>query len=343
MMDSSQEQLTPSGAQRPVRALVTGGAGYIGSHVVYRLCDAGHHVVVLDNLSLGRRENVDPRAQFVEGDVREPADLERAFSEPVDVVFHFAAWKAAGESMVDPAKYATNNICGTLTLLNAMLARGVRHFVFSSSAAVYGEPAYLPADEQHPLAPANYYGYTKLAIEENLRWYSRLKGLRYAALRYFNATGYDLQGRVRGRERNPANLSPIVMEVAAGERSALQVYGDDYDTPDGTCIRDYIHVNDLAEAHLKAMEYLFRHDEDLVVNLGTARGHSVLEVIHAAEAATGRSIPYEVVGRRPGDPQMLVAACALAEERLGWKAVHSDLETIFRSMVPVYLEKKREA
>ncbi len=323
--------------QRPLTALVTGGAGYIGSHVVYRLCDAGHRVVIFDNLSTGLRENVDPRATLVEGDLLVPDELRRAFAHDVDVVFHFAAWKAAGESMVDPAKYATNNICGTLALLNAMLTHGVRRFVFSSSAAVYGEPAYLPIDERHPLDPTNYYGYTKLAIEENLRWYSRLKGVRYAALRYFNATGYDLQGRISGRERNPANLSPLVMEAAAGLRPGLQVYGDDYDTPDGTCVRDYIHVDDLAEAHLLAMEYLTEHDRDLVVNLGTSTGHSVLEVIRAAESVTGRAVPYEVVGRRAGDPQTLVAGCALAEEVLGWKARHSDLATIFRSMQPLYV------
>lgn len=318
-------------------ALVTGGAGYIGSHVVHHLIEEGHKVTVLDNLSLGRRENLPPEAQLIVGDILNDADLQKAFAQPVDVVFHFAAWKAAGESMTNPQKYGHNNICGSLSLLNACVKFGVTNFVFSSSAAVYGDPAYLPVDEKHPLNPVNYYGYTKLAIEENLRWYSQLKGLRFAALRYFNATGYDIKGRVKGKEKNPANLSPVVMEVLAGIRPSMQVFGNDYDTPDGTCIRDYIHVNDLATAHLKAMHYLMEKGENLIVNLGTGKGHSVLEVIKAAEKVTGRKVNYTIVGRRPGDPPELVASSALANQLLDWKAQYSDLETIFKTMAEVYL------
>ena len=320
------------------KVLVTGGAGYIGSHIVQLLCDLGHDVLVFDNLSLGREENIDPRARFFKGDILKESDLKQALTNPIDIVFHFAAWKAAGESMVKPEKYAKNNIWGTLNLLNHVVEAGVQYFVFSSSAAVYGAPQYLPIDERHPLNPENYYGYTKLAIEENLRWYSKIKNLRYAALRYFNATGYDINGKIRGKEKNPANLSPIVMETAAGIRKSMQVFGNDYDTPDGTCIRDYIHVSDLATAHVKAMEYLLKENQNLTVNLGTGKGHSVLEVIETARKVTGREIPYQITDRRPGDPANLVASCDLAERLMGWKAQYSDLETIFETMKKVYLE-----
>ena len=320
------------------KILVTGGAGYIGSHIVQLLCDLGHDVLVFDNLSLGREENIDPRARFFKGDILKESDLKQALTNPIDIVFHFAAWKAAGESMIKPEKYAKNNIWGTLNLLNHVVEAGVQYFVFSSSAAVYGAPQYLPIDERHPLNPENYYGYTKLAIEENLRWYSKIKNLRYAALRYFNATGYDINGKIRGKEKNPANLSPIVMETAAGIRKSMQVFGNDYDTPDGTCIRDYIHVSDLATAHVKAMEYLLKENQNLTVNLGTGKGHSVLEVIDTARKVTGREIPYQITDRRPGDPANLVASCDLAEQLMGWKAQYSDLETIFETMKKVYLK-----
>jgi UDP-glucose 4-epimerase len=317
--------------------LVTGGAGYIGSHVVHLLCDKGHRVIILDNFSLGCEENVDPRAEVIKGDILNTADLERALNTGIDVVFHFAAWKAAGESMIDPGKYAVNNISGTINLLNAMLENNVCNCVFSSSAAVYGNPEYLPVDEKHPQNPANYYGYTKLAIEQNLYWYSKIRNIRYTALRYFNATGYDINGRIRGKEKNPANLTPIVMEVAAGLRDKMQVFGNDFDTRDGTCIRDYIHVNDLATAHLKAMEYLLNEKKNLVVNLGTGEGQTVLEMIHTAREVTNREIKYEITGRRAGDPQELIASSDLAKEILDWQAEYSDLKTILESMKKVYL------
>jgi UDP-glucose 4-epimerase len=320
------------------KILVTGGAGYIGSHVVQELCAAGHQVLVFDNLSLGRRENIDKRARFLKGDLLNESDLEEAFKNSIDTVFHFAAWKAAGESMADPGKYAVNNICGTIHLLNAMVKNEVRAIIFSSSAAVYGNPQYLPIDENHPLNPANYYGYSKLAIEQNLEWFSRLKGIRYAALRYFNAAGYDVRGNIRGKEKNPANLSPVVMEVVSGIRKKMQLFGNDYDTRDGTCIRDYIHVTDLATAHLLAMDFIRTKKQDLKVNLGSGSGYSVLEMIHGAERVTGKSVPHELASRRQGDPAELVASYELAGQLLGWKPRYSDLETIFRSMKKVYLE-----
>lgn len=323
--------------EKKFRVFVTGGAGYIGSHIVQLLCDEGHQVTVFDNLSLGREENVDERASLIVGDILNNEELNGAMQEGFDVVFHFAAWKAAGESMENPVKYSTNNICGTLNLLKAMLESKINYIVFSSSAAVYGNPQYLPIDEQHPKNPENYYGYTKLAIEENLKWYSKIKGINYAALRYFNATGYDINGKIKGKEKNPANLSPVVMEAAAGMREKILIFGDDYDTPDGTCIRDYIHVSDLATAHLKAMKYIFEKGENLVVNLGTGKGNSVLEIIKAAESAVGKNIPFEITGRREGDPDHLVAKAELAQKLLGWKAEHSDAETIFKTMKDVYL------
>ena len=321
-----------------MHVLVTGGAGYIGSHIVKELCDQNVQVTVFDNFNTGLHENLDARAALIEGDIKNTSDLEKAFSESYDAVFHFAALKAVGESMEKPDIYAKNNICGTLNILNIMAEKGVSNFIFSSSAAVYGTPQYLPVDEKHPCHPESYYGYTKYAIEENLKWYSQLKNIRFAALRYFNATGYDINGAITGQEKNPANLCPIVMETAAGIREKMQVFGNDYDTPDGTGVRDYIHVNDLATAHVLAMRYLTDEKKDLIVNLGTGQGHSVLEMIKTAEEVTGRKINYEIVGRRAGDPREIVASGELARKLLGWEARYSDLETIFKTMAPVYLK-----
>jgi UDP-glucose 4-epimerase len=242
--------------------------------------------------------------------------------------------------MIEPLKFSENNITGTLRLIDALVRHDVKYLVFSSSCAIYGVPQYLPLDEKHPKQPENYYGYTKLAIEENLEWYSRLKDIRYAALRYFNATGYDVKGQIRGKENKPTNLCPIIMEVASGMRDKMDVYGNDYNTPDGTCIRDYIHVNDLSKAHLLAMDYIRDNNEDLVVNLGTGKGYSVLEMIDAAAKVVGKEINFEIVPRRPGDPDDLYASTDLASELLKWKTGHSDLNTIFSSMKPVYMEEK---
>ena len=315
-----------------MNVLVTGGAGYIGSHVVLDLLDSGHKVTVLDDLSLGFEKNVDVRAEFIKGSILSEQDLKTAFSSEPSAVVHLAAWKAAGESMVNPEKYSTNNIMGTLKLLMAMVDSGVQKMIFSSSAAVYGYPEYLPVDEKHPTNPINYYGYTKLAIEENLRWYSKLKGISFVALRYFNAAGYDSKNRVTIPEQNPQNLLPIVMEVATGERDKIEVFGDDYNTADGTCLRDYIHVSDLATAHTKSIQFLQQEEKDLIVNLGTGYGHTVLDVIREAKIITQHPIPYEFVERRAGDPEQLIASFEMAADALKWSPIQSDLNQILQTM-----------
>jgi len=319
-----------------MRILVTGGAGYIGSHVVYELIDQGYEVSVVDDLSLGMIENIDPRATFIKGNTLSNADLDPVLSDGIDAVMHLAAWKAAGESMVDPAKYANNNLIGTMNLLNACDRHGIKNFVFSSTASVYGTPKYIPMDEDHTTEPINYYGETKLQIERNLKWFSELRGIRFAALRYFNAAGYDVKGRIKGKEKNPQNLIPIVMEVASGVRSKMDIFGNDYKTQDGTGIRDYIHVNDLATAHVQAMNHISNTKEDLVVNLATGDGHSVLDVIHKAIEVSGNNIPYDIVERRTGDPGTVLAVSKKAFKLLNWTPGYSDLDTLIRSAWEVY-------
>lgn len=322
-----------------MKVLVIGGAGYIGSHVVRALLDAGENVTVYDNLSTGTRGNLFPQAQFEEGDILDPGRLEQAMRKGYDALIHLAAFKAAGESMEKPEKYSVNNISGSLNILNAAAASGVKRIVFSSSAAVYGEPEYVPLDEKHPTNPENYYGFTKLEIERFLGWYERLKGIRFAALRYFNAAGYDPEGRIHGLERNPANLIPVIMEVAAGMRAELKVFGNDYPTPDGTGVRDYVHVTDLADAHVAALNYIARNDKSLTVNLGSEEGLSVLEIVEAARRITGKPIPATIVPRRAGDPAKLVASSAYARETLGWKAKHSDVDTLVKTTWAAYQKR----
>ncbi|MDR2159946.1 MAG: UDP-glucose 4-epimerase GalE [Treponema sp.] len=324
--------------------LIVGGAGYIGSHVAREMLDRGHQVTVFDNLSSGLRENLFPEAAFIHGDILDYTALSRAVRGPsadegrggFQALIHLAAFKAAGESMLRPEKYSLNNISGTINILNAAAEGGIRYVVFSSSAAVYGEPAYLPVDEKHPVNPENYYGFTKLEIERFLLWYEKLKNIRFASLRYFNAAGYDVRGRITGLEQNPANLIPAIMEAACGMRRELRIFGDDYDTPDGTCIRDYIHVNDLAAGHAAALEYIGANDQSLTLNLGSETGSSVLEVLECARRVTGRPIPAKVTDRRPGDPAKLTASSSLARGILGWKAEHSDLETLLRTSWDAY-------
>ena len=317
-----------------MRVLVTGGAGYIGSHVVLELCDKGYEVVVLDDLSSGNKGAVDKRAKFINGSTLNNSDVELGL-EKVEAVIHLAAFKAAGESMLDPIKYSQNNILGSINLLNAIIKHKINSFVFSSTAAVYGYPKYLPLDENHPLEPINYYGFTKLEIEKILHWYSELKGLKFAALRYFNAAGYDINGRLNFLEKNPANLIPTTMEVASGMRNKMHVFGNDYNTHDGTGLRDYIHVSDLAEAHLQALDFL-NNNNNIKVNLSSGERHSVIDVIDMTKKISGKEINYEIVERRPGDPAELYASSDLAYDALHWKPKYSDLKTLIESTWDVY-------
>lgn len=319
-----------------MKVLVIGGAGYIGSHVVKEMMKAGHKVTVFDNLSSGLRCNLFAENDFIYGNILIPSDIEAAFAQGFDAFVHLAAFKAAGESMEKPEKYSVNNITGTLNIMNAAVKFGCKKMIFSSSAAVFGAPEYLPIDENHPKNPENYYGFTKLEIERFMAWYDQLKGMRFAALRYFNAAGYDPEGEIRGLEQNPANLLPRVMEVAAGMKSGMKVFGTDYDTRDGTCIRDYVHVTDLARAHVMALEYITKNDKSLTVNLGTEKGTTVKEIIDAARKITGKEIPAEDVERRPGDPACLYATSAHARELLGWEPKYSDVDTLVRTTWEVY-------
>ena len=319
-----------------MRVLVIGGAGYIGSHVVKELMSKGHKVTVFDNLSSGLKQNLFKENGFIKGDILKVKDLEKAFAKGFDAFIHLAAFKAAGESMVAPEKYSVNNINGTINILNAAVKYNCLNMVFSSSAATFGEPQYLPIDENHPKNPENYYGFTKLKIEEFMAWYDRLKGLKFAALRYFNAAGYDPEGVLYGLEKNPANLLPVMMEVACGKREKLCVFGNDYPTRDGTCIRDYIHVTDLASAHVMALEYISSKKESLTLNLGTGNGITVTEMLESTRRITGREIKADYVERRPGDPAQLTAKSDLAKKVLGWEAKYSDVDTLIGSTWNAY-------
>ncbi len=321
-----------------MKVLVIGGAGYIGSHVVKELMAKNHEVTVFDNLSSGLIQNLFKKNEFIAGDILHPEDLDKAFARGFDAFIHLAAFKAAGESMIFPEKYSINNINGTLNILNAAVAHNCLNMVFSSSAATFGEPQYLPIDENHPKNPENYYGFTKLKIEEFMGWYDKLKNLKFAALRYFNAAGYDPEGVIYGLERNPANLLPVMMEVACGKRDKLKVFGSDYDTRDGTCIRDYIHVTDLASAHVLALEYIAKNKKSLTLNLGTGNGITVTEMLEATRRITGKEIPAEYVGRRAGDPAQLTASSKLAKEVLGWEPKYSDVDTLIKSTYDAYLK-----
>jgi len=318
-----------------MKILVVGGAGYIGSHVVKALAGKGHEITVFDNLSSGHRENIPSEIEFHKGDILNADDLKLSMKGK-QAIIHLAALKAAGESMFFPEKYSVNNITGTINLLNIAVANEVKYFVFSSSAAVYGEPKYLPVNEEHPLSPENYYGFTKLEIERILAWYDTLKGLRFAALRYFNAAGYDVDGCITGLENKPENLLPIVMEVASGMREKLSIFGNDWNTPDGTCIRDYVHVNDLADAHVRALDYISSNDKSLTVNLGSETGISVKEMVEKARLITGKEIPAIYAPRRKGDPARIVASSSMAAKILGWKAKYSDAETLVRTTWEIY-------
>ncbi|HYD03677.1 MAG TPA: UDP-glucose 4-epimerase GalE, partial [Alphaproteobacteria bacterium] len=308
-----------------MKILVVGGAGYIGSHVVEDLNTSDNSIVVFDNLNTGSKDNLPAGIELVLGDITSVEDLNNVFSKGFDIVFHFAALKNAGDSMINPDIYYKNNVIGTLNILNAMVKYGVKHIVFSSSAAVYGNPRYLPMDENHPLNPENFYGFTKLECERLLEWYSRLNGINFASLRYFNAAGYIPNKQM---EKNPGNLLPIIMEVASARRESLNIYGDTYETEDGTGIRDYIHVKDLSDAHIKAMNYIISRRKNIIVNLSTEKGHSVLEIVKRCETLLDKKISYKIIDRRAGDPAVVVASSKLAKELLDWETKHSDIDNI---------------
>lgn len=320
-----------------MRILIVGGAGYIGSHIGLEAINQGYEVTVFDDLSTGFKKNIHPSANFFKGSTLFEEDLNQVMKKnSFDVVIHLAGCKAAGESMINPSKYAQNNIIGGINLLKACVDNEVDKFIFSSSAAVYGIPKHNPIDESHPLLPINYYGHTKLLLENNLKWFSDLNKIRYASLRYFNAAGYDLEEKILEKEKHPQNLIPIVMETAVQKRDKLFVFGNDYDTKDGTGIRDYIHVTDLAVGHLSALKYISEKNKDLVVNLGTGRGHSVLDIINMTKNVSGKNIEYNFSDRRAGDPNIVIAGSNKAEKLINWAPKHSDLHTIIESTWNIY-------
>lgn len=312
-----------------MRILVLGGAGYIGSHTVYELVDAGYEVIVIDNLLTGFKEAVHPQAKFYEGDIRDKIFLDNILSkEKIDGVIHFAASSQVGESMKNPLKYYNNNLCGTEVLLESMVEHGIDKIVFSSTAATYGEPESIPILETARTLPTNCYGETKLSMEKMFKWISKAHNLRYVSLRYFNACGAHPNGKI-GEAHNPeTHLIPLVLQVPNGKREYISVFGNDYDTKDGTCVRDYIHVNDLAQAHILAMEYLSKGGESNIFNLGNGVGFTVKEVIETARKVTNHTIPIIEEERRAGDPSVLIASSEKARKVLGWKPQYADLETI---------------
>jgi UDP-glucose 4-epimerase len=311
-----------------VKILVVGGAGYIGSHMVLQLCEAGHQVVVLDDLSSGHAGAV-LGGELVTGTTADRALLDGLLEpERFDAAMHFASFIQVGESVEQPSRYYRNNVVHTLELLDALVRHGVRRFVFSSTAAIFGQPRYTPIDEAHPKDPINPYGRSKWMVEQILEDYERAYGLRSASLRYFNAAGADPQARIGERHDPETHLVPLVLQTALGLRPALRVFGRDYDTPDGTCVRDYVHVVDLCAAHLLALEELGAAGGSTRYNLGNGRGFSVREVVDAARAVTGRPVPTDDAPRRAGDPAVLIADSSLAKRRLGWSPRYADLRTI---------------
>jgi UDP-glucose 4-epimerase len=309
--------------------LVLGGAGYIGSHTVYELIDNGEDVVIIDNLLTGHKEAIHPKARFYKGDIRDREFLDDVFKkEKIDAVIHFAACSLVGESMEKPLKYYDNNLCGTKILLDSMVANGIDKIVFSSTAATYGEPEKVPILETDRTEPTNTYGETKLSMEKMFKWVGKAHGLRYVSLRYFNACGAHISGQI-GEDHNPeSHLIPLILQVPNGKREYISIFGDDYDTKDGTCVRDYIHVTDLAQAHILAVKYLQSGNESNIFNLGNGVGFTVKEVIDTARKVTSHPIPAKITPRRAGDPAQLIASSEKAKEILGWTPEHNSLEEI---------------
>ncbi|MCL2399828.1 MAG: UDP-glucose 4-epimerase GalE [Defluviitaleaceae bacterium] len=312
--------------------LICGGAGYVGSHMVAELLEQGHETVVVDNLEKGHKAAVGKEARFYQGDLRDSLLMDKVFTEnKISSVVNYAAYSLVGESVSEPMKYYENNVVGALSLLKSMLKHDVRNIVFSSTAAVYGEPSAIPITEDSPTLPVNPYGETKLTVEKILKWYEQTYNLSYATLRYFNVAGAHCSGEI-GEDHTPeTHLIPIILQTAMGKFSSLPLYGNDYDTPDGTCIRDYIHVTDLADAHILALKKLESGSPSLTYNLGSGNGFSNKEIIDTACHVTGRKIPIEQKGRRSGDPAVLIASSEKIKQELGWNPVRTDLETIIDS------------
>lgn len=311
--------------------LVVGGAGYIGSHAVYQLLDRGEDVVVIDNLETGHRESVHPQARFYEGDIRDRNFLSDVFvTETIDQVVHFAANSLVGESMTNPLKYYDNNVHGTQCLLEVMVAHDVKRLVFSSTAATYGEQDVMPITEEAVTRPTSTYGETKLAMERMIKWTEAAHRLRFVSLRYFNVAGARAGGVIGENHHPETHLLPLVLQVANGQREAISIFGTDYPTPDGTCIRDYIHVEDLIQAHVLALDYLKEGGASEVFNLGSNNGFSVQEMIEEARAVTGHAIPAVEQERRPGDPPRLIASSAKAKRILGWEPSRTDVKRIIQ-------------
>ena len=309
--------------------LVCGGAGYIGSHAVHALVEKGEQVVIVDNLQTGHRGALNPAAKFYEGDIRDASVLDKIFTEnKIEAVIHFAANSLVGESMEKPLLYFNNNVYGMQVLLEGMVRHGVDKIVFSSTAATYGEPKRVPIHEDDETCPTNTYGETKLTMEKMMKWVSRANGVRYVSLRYFNAAGALPDGSIGEDHKTETHLIPLILQVPTGRRDHITVFGDDYPTPDGTCLRDYIHVVDLADAHVLALEYLRKGGASDIFNLGNGQGFSVKEMIAAAEKATGRSIKVEIGARRAGDPAQLIASSEKARTVLGWKPQFTDVEQV---------------
>jgi len=309
--------------------LVLGGAGYIGSHTVWELIESGKDVVVVDNLETGFRAAVHPEAKFYEGDIRNRDFIDSVFEkEKIDGVIHFAANSQVGESMIKPLKYYNNNLCGTENLLESMVSHGIQKIVFSSTAATYGEPESIPIHETDRTVPTNCYGETKLSMEKMFKWTANAYDLRYVSLRYFNACGAHPNGKIGEAHSPETHLIPLILQVPNGQREYISIFGTDYDTKDGTCVRDYIHVNDLAQAHILALKYLQEGKESNIFNLGNGVGFTVKEVLETARRVTGHPIPAREEARRAGDPSTLIASSDKAKEVLGWSPEFDDLETI---------------
>ena len=315
-----------------MNVLVCGGAGYIGSHTVYELIERGHSVVVVDSLIKGHKAAIHNEAKFYLGDIRDEEFMDRVFREnQIDAVIDFAAFSLVGESVNEPFKYYENNVYGTLKILEAMERADVKKIVFSSTAATYGEPENDIIVESDNTNPTNPYGETKLTVEKMLKWADNAYGIKFVALRYFNAAGAHISGKI-GEDHNPeTHLIPIILQTALGQREKMFIFGDDYDTPDGTCVRDYIHVTDLADAHIKALEKLFRTNESGIYNLGNGKGFSVKEVIEKAKKITGKDFKVEIEARRSGDPSTLIASSEKAIKELGWQPKFNTLDKIIET------------